>query len=189
MNAEQALNRLRSGNANFVADKLDGMLQDSNRRKELTSSQEPFAIILSCADSRVVPELAFDAGLGELFVIRVAGNVVDTTEMASIEYAVAILGTQLIMVMGHEECGAVGAAMDNNNASPSIAGLVKLIKPAIDACPGGEKNDIVRKNAQLTAQRMIDESEIIRNATQREENPLKIVSAYYHFESGRVEEL
>ena len=103
MTQDQVLTRLQEGNARFVDDKLDGQLQNSNRRSALTSGQEPYAIILSCADSRVVPELAFDAGLGELFVIRVAGNIANSSSIASIEYAVANLGTGIIMVLGHEK--------------------------------------------------------------------------------------
>ena len=109
-----ALDRLKEGNGRFVSDKLDGKLQDSNRRESLTGGQQPFAIILSCADSRVVPELAFDAGLGELFTVRIAGNVANTSTIASIEYAIAHLNTRVIVVMGHESCGAVGAAVSSS---------------------------------------------------------------------------
>jgi len=105
LSAEKALEKLKAGNKNFVSDKLEGNLQDAARRKSLASGQNPYAIILSCADSRVVPELAFDSGLGEIFVIRVAGNVANTSTTASIEYAVAHLGVKLIVVLGHESCG------------------------------------------------------------------------------------
>jgi len=98
--------RLQEGNSRFVEDKLDGKLQNSSRRSDLTGGQQPFAIVLSCADSRVVPELAFDTGLGELFVLRVAGNIANTETIASIEYAVAHCGSKAIVVMGHQSCGA-----------------------------------------------------------------------------------
>lgn len=99
MGIEQVLDRLKAGNARFVEDKLDGKLQDSSRRSTLTSGQQPYAIVLSCADSRVVPELAFDTGLGELFVVRVAGNIANPSSTASIEYAVAHCGSKVIIVM------------------------------------------------------------------------------------------
>lgn len=102
MTIQEVLDRLHAGNKRFVADKLDGKLQDSSRRDSLTSGQSPYAIVLSCADSRVVPELAFDTGLGEIFVVRVAGNVANTSSIASIEYAVAHLGTPVIVVLGHQ---------------------------------------------------------------------------------------
>ena len=115
MTIQEIEQRLIDGNEKFVANKLEGKLQDSNRRESLTKGQEPYAIILSCADSRVVPELAFDAGLGEIFVIRVAGNVANTSSIASIEYAVAHLGSKIIVVLGHQSCGAVTAAVQGGD--------------------------------------------------------------------------
>lgn len=111
MTTDQIISRLKSGNENFVSDKLEGKCQDGNRRQSIEKKQEPFAIILTCADSRVVPEIIFDTGLGELFVVRVAGNIANTSSIASIEYAVAHLKTKLIVVLAHESCGAVTAAL------------------------------------------------------------------------------
>ena len=111
MTAQEALQRLKDGNHRFVKEQWEGKFNDSKRRNSLVDGQSPYAIVLSCADSRVVPELAFDTGLGELFVIRVAGNVANTESIASIEYAVAHLNTKLIMILGHQNCGAVTAAM------------------------------------------------------------------------------
>ena len=111
MNTDQIIKRLKEGNERYVADKLNHPLQDHARRVELTKGQQPHTIVLSCADSRVVPELAFDTGLGELFVVRVAGNIANTSSMASIEYAVAHCGSKVIVVLGHESCGAVTAAV------------------------------------------------------------------------------
>ena len=96
MTKEEVLNRLKEGNQRFIEDKKEGKLQDKSRREELTGGQSPYAIVLSCADSRVVPELAFDTGLGELFTVRVAGNIANSSSIASMEYAVAILGTEII---------------------------------------------------------------------------------------------
>src|SRR5262245_40561826 len=111
LSAEQALARLLAGNARFVAHRERHPDITVRRRRALVSSQHPFAVILGCADSRVSPELLFDEGLGDLFVIRVAGNVVDDVVLGSIEYAVEHLGTKLIVVLGHEKCGAVSAAV------------------------------------------------------------------------------
>ena len=117
MNSKEVLSRLKVGNERFVADKLDGKLQCSSRRSALTGGQEPYAIILSCADSRVVPELCFDTGLGELFVVRVAGNVANTSSIGSIEYAVAHIGCPLLVVMGHQSCGAVTCLLYTSDAA------------------------------------------------------------------------
>ncbi len=183
-----ALDRLKTGNQRFVNDKLDGKLQNSDRRKELTSEQNPYAIVLSCADSRVVPELTFDTGLGEVFVIRVAGNVANAESIASIEYAVAHLGVNLIVVLGHESCGAVGAALKGGNNGYNLNLLLAHIKPAIDQSPSGEVNDVVKTNASLTAADLVDRSKIIRDAV-ADNGKLKILPAYYHLGSGAVEYL
>ena len=156
LSSEVALARLKEGNARFVEDKLDGKLQDSSRRGNLTGGQEPYAIILSCADSRVVPELVFDTGLGEIFVIRVAGNVANTSSIASIEYAVAHLGVNLILVLGHESCGAVTAAIAGGDNGHNLNLLLAHIQPAISATDGADVNTVVKKNAELTAGDLIE---------------------------------
>lgn len=181
---ESALSRLQSGNSNFVEDKLDGKLQNSSRRGELTGGQNPYAIILSCADSRVVPELTFDTGLGEIFVIRVAGNVANSSSIASIEYAVAHLGVNLIVVLGHESCGAVTAAIGGGDNGYNLNHLLAHIAPAIDKSEDKSVNAIVKKNAELTAEELKGRSSIIRNAAG--EN-LKIVPAYYNLGTGKVD--
>ena len=166
---EEALKRLKEGNARFGEDKLDGKLQNSNRRKELKDGQQPYAIILSCADSRVVPELTFDTGLGEIFVIRVAGNVANLESIASIEYAVAHLGVNLIVVLGHESCGAVTAAIAGGDNGYNLNLLLAHIQPAITATEGGDVNSVVKKNAVLTAEDLTDRSKIIRDAAAKED--------------------
>ena len=180
-----ALERLKAGNANFVSDKLDGKLQNSTRRSELTGGQAPYAIVLSCADSRVVPELAFDTGLGEIFVIRVAGNVANTETIASIEYAVAHLGVNLIVVLGHESCGAVTAAIAGGDNGYNLNILLTQITPAISAAESNEVNTVVKKNAELAAEDLVNRSSIISNAT--ENGGLKIMPAYYNLGSGKVD--
>jgi carbonic anhydrase len=183
---DEVIEKLKVGNDNFVTDKLDGKLQDSTRRSELTGGQNPHTIVLSCADSRVVPELAFDTGLGELFVCRVAGNVPNVSTVASIEYAIAHLGTQVIVVMGHESCGAVGAAIAGGDNGPNINKLVSYIQPAIDACGhGAETNDVVRKNAELVSEALVSNSSIIKDA--KDAGKLRILAAYYNLDSGKVD--
>ncbi|SNS69872.1 carbonic anhydrase [Ekhidna lutea] len=185
MNQDQVLQRLKDGNARFVANNLNGELADDSRRSELVSGQAPWAIVLSCADSRVVPELAFDTGLGELFVLRVAGNIANTDTIASIEYAVAHLGTGVIVVMGHESCGAVGAALAGGDNGYNLNHLLAQIEPAKAQAGSDDVNVVVKKNAELSAKDLVDRSDIIKNAV--DGGKLKIVSAFYNLGSGQVD--
>lgn len=184
MNSAEALERLAAGNERFIADKLDGLLQNTERRDGLTGGQSPWAIILSCADSRVVPELAFDTGLGELFVIRVAGNVANTSTIASIEYAVAHLGVKLIVVLGHQSCGAVTAAIAGGDNGYNLNHLLSHIQPAISSCEESDVDAVVRENAAKTCEELQARSSIIRNAAQGD---LRIAPAWYVLETGKVE--
>lgn len=187
LNWKTALERLKNGNFRFIKDKLDGKLQNSSRRKELIGGQNPYAVILSCADSRVVPEFTFDTGLGELFVIRVAGNVANTSTLASIEYAIANLKVNLILVLGHENCGAITAAVQNQNntTDKNFAHLFHYIAPAISLAKTDDVNIIVKSNAKLTTENIYKNSSIIKKAV--DEGKVKIVPAYYHLESGKVD--
>lgn len=182
---QDALSRLKTGNANFVADHLDGKLQNSSRRNELVGGQAPFAIVLSCADSRVVPELAFDTGLGELFVIRVAGNVANTSTIASIEYAVAHLGVNLIVVMGHESCGAITAALSGGDNGYNLNHLLGHVTPAMNASEDKEVNSVVKVNAHLTCKQIVSRSSIIAEAVKNKNT--KLVPAFYNLKSGVVD--
>lgn len=186
MTKEEVLNRLNEGNERFAADNKEGKLQDKSRREELTKGQSPYAIILSCADSRVVPEFAFDSGLGELFTVRVAGNVANSSSIASMEYAVAHLGTEIIVVMGHESCGAISAAIKGGDNGDNLNHLLSHIAPAIAAAgKDASVNEVVKKNAQLTAKELKTRSAIIREAS--ESGKVKIVPAYYNLGSGKVD--
>ena len=180
----EILERLEAGNARFAADRLDAGLRDSKRRRALRDGQSPYAVVLSCADSRVVPELAFDAGLGELFVVRVAGNVANTSTIASIEYAVARLGTSVVVVMGHEGCGAVTAAIDGGDGGYNLNHLLAHITPARDAAEDASVEAVVRKNAALTALELTRRSGIMSEAV--DAGRLTIVPAYYELASGKV---
>ena len=186
MNIQDVKTRLQEGNDRFVADKLDGKLQDSARRTNLTGGQEPYAIVLSCADSRVVPELAFDTGLGELFVVRVAGNVANSSSVASIEYAVAHCGSQVIVVLGHQSCGAVTAAINGGDNGYNLNHLLAHITPAINASDANATiEDVVRMNAALNAKELVDRSKIIGDAVRK--GDVQILPAYYNLDSGKVE--
>lgn len=186
MEINEIIDRLKAGNDRFTSDSLERANQDDSRRSSLTGGQAPFAIILSCADSRVVPELAFDTGLGELFVLRVAGNVANTSTIASIEYAVAHLGTKLIVVLGHESCGAVTAAIGGGDNGHNLNHLLAHVAPAIAAsADGAAVNDVVKKNAELTGQELKNRSAIIGGAV--DAGSVKIVPAYYNLGSGKVD--
>jgi len=183
---QDVLQRLKDGNDRFVADKLEGKMRDQSARNGLTSGQQPYAIVLGCADSRVVPEHAFDTGLGEIFTVRVAGNVANTSSMASIEYAVAHLGSKIIVVLGHQSCGAVTAAVSGGDNGYNLNHLLSHITPAISAsAEGADVNDVVKKNAELTAAELANRSEIIKNAV--EKGDVQIVPAYYNLDSGKVD--
>lgn len=186
MTNQEVIKRLKDGNARFVEDHLDGKLQNSSRRDALVSGQAPYAIVLSCADSRVVPELAFDAGLGELFTVRVAGNVANSSSIGSIEYAVAHCGTKVIVVMGHQSCGAVTAAVAGGDNGYNINHLLSHITPAISASEDGASiTDIVKKNAEMTVEELKNRSTIIKTAVDAGE--VQIVAAYYNLDGGKVD--
>ena len=181
------IDRLKEGNARFQNDALEHQLQDEDRRLELTGGQSPSVIVLSCADSRVVPELAFDMGLGEVFVLRVAGNIANTETIASIEYAVAHLKPtpQAIVVLGHESCGAVTAAIGGGDNGYNLNILLSQIAPAVAATPNGSVNEVVQTNARLHAKELVDRSAIIREAVAS--GAVKIIPAYYNLGSGAVD--
>jgi carbonic anhydrase len=183
-NADQALERLKRGNERFRTGGAEGVVIDGPRHEELQQGQQPFAIFLSCSDSRVPPEILFDTGLGDLFVVRVAGNVANMSSIASIEYAVLHLGSKLIVVMAHESCGAVGAAIAGGDAGKHLNRLLNLIEPALDP-PDENANVIARRNAKVSVERMIKESDILRSAV--ENDGVKIVTAFFHFSNGVVE--
>lgn len=186
MEINEVIDRLKAGNSRFTSDQLEHKLQDQPRREKLVSGQEPWAIVLSCADSRVAPELTFDTGLGEIFVVRVAGNVANTSSIASIEYAVANLGTKVIVVLGHQSCGAVTAAIGGGDNGYNLNHLLAHVAPAIAASgDGADVNDVVKKNAELNGEELKNRSSIIADAVNS--GKVKIVPAYYSLNTGAVE--
>jgi carbonic anhydrase len=186
MNAKEILTRLKEGNQRYVMGKLERPHQNMERISESSVGQNPYAIILSCSDSRVIPELIFDTGLGDLFVIRVAGNIANTSSIASIEYAVANLGASLIVVMGHQSCGAVTAAVEGGDLSKNLNHLVNHIKPAISKAKNPKCIDeVIHLNAVETKNTMIQNSSIIAEGVNLKS--LDIVPAYYSLETGIVD--
>ena len=185
MEINEIIQRLKEGNKRFISDTSERKLQDSTRRELLAGGQSPFAVILGCADSRVVPEIVFDTGLGELFTVRVAGNVANIASLASIEYAVAVLKVTVILVQGHSSCGAVQAAIDGGDLGYNLNLLLTHITPAIEQVPGGNIDEIIKKNAELNAEELVKRSAILSEAVKS--GQLKIIPTFYHLESGEVE--
>lgn len=181
---QNANERIKTGNTNFVTDNLNNDLQDSSRRKDVVSGQHPFSVVLTCSDSRVVPELIFDTGIGELFVIRVAGNVANPSSIASIEYAVAHLNVKLIVVLGHQSCGAITAALADNNNGKDLDHLLNFIQPAIVDSDSKDVDEVSYVYAKLTAKKLIKDSSIILNSIKTKNT--KIVPAFYSLETGLV---
>ena len=181
INADEALKRLIEGNNKYVfSEKYEGDI--SNKRRIMTAShgQEPYAIIISCSDSRAIPECIFNAGIGDLFVIRVAGNVIDDHQLGSIEYAAHHLGVKLIVVLGHNCCGAVDAALKHD---PD--GYIKFITDEIKKAIGDEKDDYFA--CCLNVKHSIDVIESSLEIHKEEEHGLKVKGAIYHIESGQVD--
>jgi carbonic anhydrase len=162
--------------------------QAAKRRAELTKSQHPFAIIVSCSDSRVPPEIVFDQGLGDLFVVRVAGNVINDEALGSIEYSVDHLAARLIVVLGHQRCGAVKAAKETiaakGKAPAHIQSLVTAIKPAVEATVHGDLEATMEANVKNVAQALRASMPILKPKVDSGE--LKVVGAYYSLDTGFV---
>ena len=175
---QTAIESLKEGNERFVAGALSPKDDYAELRKRLKEGQHPFAVVLCCSDSRVAPEIIFDQKLGNLFVIRNAGNVVDEDVLGSIEYAVEHLETPLVVVLGHSSCGAVTATCQGGDLPGHILDLAKRIKPSISAncCI----NDNARRHARRMAQ-LIEEDEIVHHIG------AKVVAAFYDLQSGQVE--
>ena len=188
--AAQAKELLETGNRRFVESLAAVKDMGENRRKQLVKGQQPFAVIVSCSDSRVPPELVFDQALGDLFVVRTAGNVVDPVTIGSVEYAVEHLKSPLIVVMGHMKCGAVKATVAGGEAPGSIGSVVAKIKPSFDKVKAtGAVGDVVveetaNENVEAT---MADlkKSPVIKHLL--ESGKVSIVGAKYHLDTGKVQ--
>lgn len=191
--SDDGFSKLMDGNKRFVSGNLSQKVLVS-RRNELLSGQSPFAIIVTCSDSRVSPGLIFDQGLGDIFVIRVAGNVLDPVALGSIEYAAEHLHSHLLVLMGHEKCGAVSACLDMHGAPEgNIGAIMKKILPAVKAAKskGGTKNEIlanaIKANVSESYKTIMRDSPVLKHMIEKGE--LKVVQALYHLGSGEVEVL
>jgi carbonic anhydrase len=197
--AHDALERLRDGNRRFVsgARRIDA-LTNQERRAELATSQEPFAIILGCSDSRVPAEIVFDQGLGDLFVIRVAGNIVASSQVGSVEFAAAKFSTRLVVVLGHSQCGAILSTLDElqrptANQSRHLRSIVDRVRPSVEALLSTDLRhdsdalvrEAVRANIRVSANHLRHGSEILEQLIQT--GGLRIVGAEYSLETGVVE--
>jgi carbonic anhydrase len=198
ISASEALKRLREGNRRFVSDlRSSAALANQTRRRELAEGQEPFAIILGCSDSRVPAEIVFDQGLGDLFVIRVAGNVVASSQIGSVEFAAERFGTPLVVVLGHSSCGAVLATLEElmrprEKQSRNLRSIVDRIRPAVEGLLATELKDdsealvrhAVRANIRASANQLRHGSEVLEELIQR--GRVLVVGAEYSLETGVV---
>ena len=194
--ATEALERLREGNRRFASDRLLNQDSHQSRRAQLTAGQNPFAIILGCSDSRVPAEIVFDQGLGDLFVIRVAGNIAQPSQIGSVEFAASQFGTRLVVVLGHSMCGAVQAVVENlqgSGTSDNLGSIIDLIRPSVDALiarghgedPETLAEKAVRANIQASAERLRHGSAIIEKLER--DDGLVIVGAEYSLDTGLVD--
>ncbi len=197
--AREGLARLQEGNRRFVSDvRNGGALASHARRNEVAAGQEPFAIILGCSDSRVPAEIVFDQGLGDLFVIRVAGNIVAPSQIGSVEFAAERYGVRLVVVLGHSRCGAVLATLEElqrptENQSRNLRSIVDRVRPSVEALlatelrhdPDALVRDAVRANVRVSASQLRHGSDVLEQLIQKE--GLVVVGAEYSLETGVVD--
>jgi len=184
MSTESALRELLAGNERFAANQLTSIEHDLKILKEHTvEKQEPFAAVLSCADSRVPVELVFDQSIGHLFVTRVAGNLVTPEIIGSLEYGVAVLGVKVVLVLGHASCGAVKAAMKADAVPGQISSLYPHLRRAVEQS-GGDVDQAIKVNAQIQAELLRTSSPVIRDAVKA--GQLKVAAGVYDLASGKV---
>ncbi|MDD4238930.1 MAG: carbonic anhydrase [Desulfotomaculaceae bacterium] len=186
---EVSLQKLMAGNNRFTSGKLANKELGAGRREELLKGQSPFAVIVSCSDSRVQPELLFDQSLGDLFVVRTAGNVVDAIATGSVEYAVEHLHTPLIVVLGHDHCGAVKAAVDGGAAEGSIGAIIDKIEPSLArakaaGAAGSQLYEVATDENTMSTIRDLQKSPVIQHLLAS--SHLALVGAKYHLGSGEV---
>src|SRR5437016_5051440 len=183
-----AISKLKKGNGRYAGGNLQHPGQTTERRAELANTQHPFATIVSCSDSRVPPEIVFDQGLGDLFVVRVAGNVIDDHALGSIEYAVDHLGVRLIVVLGHQSCGAVKAAKETiaakTKAPGHIQSLVTAIQPAVEATAKGDLKTTVEANVKNVVQALRSSTPVLKPKV--DSGDVRVVGAYYNLDTGAI---
>ena len=187
--ADEALAKLKAGNERFTSLKVKHPDENKKRREEMRKGQHPFVVILSCSDSRVPLELIFDQGLGDIFEIRNAGNVLNDHVIGSIEYAVMHCGVKLIVIMGHQDCGAIAATLSGKSETKYIKALEDSIQPAIEKCKKDNleinSDNVVKEHVQQDIEELLaEDSELVKYM---KEHDVKIVPAYYSIETGKVE--
>src|SRR4029077_17251936 len=184
----EAISKLKEGNRRYTSGNLQHPGQTAERRTELAKTQHPFAAILSCSDSRVPPEVVFDQGLGDLFVVRVAGNVINDEGMGSLEYTVDHLGTRLILVLGHQSCGAVDAAKQTiaskGKAPGHIQSLVTAIKPAVEATAKDDLETTIKANVKNVVQALRSSTPILK--AEVDSGKIQVLGGYYSLDTGAV---
>ncbi|EMQ99418.1 Carbonate dehydratase beta type [Paeniglutamicibacter gangotriensis Lz1y] len=192
MTPAQAWRKLREGNVRFVAGQTDHPNQDALRRQFLIDKQHPFAVIFGCSDSRLAAEIIFDLGLGDVFVVRTAGHVIDPASLGSLEYAVDLLDVPLVVVLGHDSCGAVTAAIEAVESAQMPPGfirdLVERITPSVITARRNGVMDVdgtVVEHVQQTTERLVDRSPIISKAV--EEGRTAVIGVTYHLAEGKAE--
>lgn len=185
--AEAVLRELKAGNDHHVAKRYQHPHQTASRQRELVATQSPHAIILSCADSRVAPEIILDQGLGDLFDVRVAGNVASNAELASIEYAALHLHTPLLVVMGHQKCGAVTAAAESGEAEGHLPSLLAMIRPAVESARG-QSGDLIENAVRINVENVVRQvrgsTPVLRELVDR--GQLQVSGAVYSLDTGKV---
>ena len=179
----EALERLKEGNERFLSDHSELINVTSERRNELVEGQNPYAVVISCGDSRVTPATVFNVGLGEIFSIEIAGNVVDEDALGSVKYAVEHLQSPLVVVMGHESCGAVTATYDKVKNGTPVEGNINAIVDKIESHIAGAESldDAIQKNADAV-KKQVEEDEIVKQLV--DEGKVKVVKAYYSLDGS-----
>jgi carbonic anhydrase len=184
----EAISKLTEGNSRYKSGSLQHPGQTTERRTELAKTQHPFATIISCSDSRVPPEIVFDQGLGDLFIVRVAGNVINDEGLGSTEYSVDHLGTRLILVLGHQSCGAVQAARETiaakGKAPGHIQSLVTAIKPAVEATAKDDLETTVKANVKNVVKALRFSTPILKAKVDSGE--IQVIGGYYSLDTGAV---
>jgi carbonic anhydrase len=185
MTPEDALKRLIEGNGRYIQDRSQHPNRNAERREELVAKQEPFAIVLGCSDSRVSPEIIFDQGVGDLFIVRVAGNVVGPIELSSVLFAAQYLHSSLIFVLGHENCGAVQAVLENNTAGiEPIASKIKLVMENNLKYSSNKIENVVKANVHAVVSYLAEQPSIAKLIAEKK---VSIAGGYYNLGSGKVE--
>lgn len=186
---EQALQKLMEGNARFISGNVTHPDQSKERLQELVSGQHPFAVVVGCSDSRIPPEIIFDHGLGDIFVVRTAGKVLDNVVLGSIEYAVEHLGVPLVVVLGHDSCGAVKAAVEGGTVPGHLDSLVKFIQPAVDeAKKNRNESELLNNSIDNNINNIVEElnTSLPILSEKVEMGELRIVGARYQLDTGAV---